>query len=265
MNDQLPGPRRYTEEEVGLILQRATEMQRAEPTALDPAGLTLAELEEIAAEAGIDPGLLRHAANELDVLQPIPTMGSRLAGAPVAIDIERVINGELPHERLEELVTTIQSATAGHGTASAVGRTLTWSSTTGSSITERQVLVSVRDRQTLIRIQENFGGLAASLFGGIMGGVGGGVGFGLGGGLSAALGLGAGLIALPLTTVAGSYFLARAIYKSQVRRRQAAAHALVDRLAEQVESAIAQVGTGLPAGPTGALPAGRHGEDPAGT
>jgi len=259
MNDYQPVLRRYTEEEVGLLLRRATEMQRAEPTSLEPAGLTLAELEEIAAEAGIDPGLLRRAANELDVLQPIPSMGSRLAGAPVAIDIERVINGEVTRERLEELVSTIQSATAGQGTAS------TWSSTTGSSITERQVLVSVRDRQTLIRIQENFGGLAASLFGGIMGGVGGGVGFGLGGGLSAALGLGAGLIALPLTTVAGSYFLARAIYKSQVRRRQAAAHALMDRLAEQVESAIAQGRTGLPATPSGALPAGPPSKDPADT
>ena len=265
MNEHEPRPRRYSEKEVGLILSRATEMQTVEPTALDSAGLTLAELEEIAAEAGIDPGLLRHAANELDILQPTPTMGSRLAGAPVAIDIERVVEGELPRERLEELATTIHSATAGQGIASAVGRTLTWSSTTGSSITERQVLVSVRDGQTLIRIQENFGGLAASLFGGIMGGVGGGVGFGLGGGLSAALGLGAGLIALPLTTVAGSYFLARAIYKSQIRRRQVAAHALVDRLAEQVEAAIGQGRTGLPAAPADALPAGPRSGDPAGT
>ena len=263
MNDQQPGTRRYNEKEVGLILRRATEMQTAEPTALDPAGLTLAELEEIAAEAGIDPALLRHAANELDVLRPPPTVGGRLAGAPVVIDIERVIEGELPRECLEELVPTIQSATAGQGTASAVGRTLTWCSSTGSSISERQVLVSVRAGQTLIRMQESFGGLAASLFGGIMGGVGGGVGFGLGGALSATLGLGAGLIALPLTTVAGSYFLARAIYKSQVRRRQASAHSLVDRLAEQVESAIGEGRTGLPAVSSNALPSGPRSEDPA--
>jgi len=264
MNDQLPGPRRYTEDEVGLILRRATEMQRAEPTALDLAGLTLAELEDIAAEAGIDPGMLRQAANELHAHRPL-TLSHRLAGAPVAIDIERVIDGELPAGRLEELAATIRSATAGQGSASSVGRTLTWSSKTGSSVTERQVLVSVRDGQTLIRIQDSFGGLAASLFGGIMGGVGGGVGFGLGGGLSAALGLGAGLIALPLAAVTGSYFLARAIYTSQVRSREAAAHALLSRLAEQVESALECGRDDLPFTDPGALPPGTRSEDlPAG-
>lgn len=238
MNDQLPGPRRYTEKEVGLILRRATEMQRAEPSALDPEGLTLADLEEIAAEAGINPGMLRRAANELHVLKPV-TFASRLAGAPVEIEIERIIKGELPAERLEELVPTIQSATSGQGTASAVGRTLTWSSRTDSNTSSQQVLVSVRDGQTLIRLQESYGGLAAGLFGGIIGGVGGGLGFGMGGALGGILGSVAFGVAIPITVVAGSYALARAIFTSQVKRRQAAAHLLVDRLAEQVESAVA--------------------------
>ena len=264
MTDQPPALRRYTEKEVRLILRQATEMQRAEPTALDPEGLTLAELEEIAAEAGIDPGLLRHAANELHTRRPA-TLGNRLAGAPMAAEIDRVIEGELPRERFEELIPTIQAATAGQGTASAVGRTLTWGSTKGSSLTERQVLVSVRDGQTLIRIQESFGDLSASLFGGLMGGVGGGVGFGLGGALAATLGLGAGLIVLPIAAVTGSYFLARAIFSSQVRSRETAARALLDRLAEQVETAIAWERTGLPAAPPGALPAGPRSEDPPGT
>ncbi len=255
MNDQPAGPRRYSENEVGLILRRATEMQRAEPTAPDPAGLTLAELEEIAAEAGIDPALLRHAANELHVLRP-PTLGSRLAGAPVAIEIERTIDGELPAERLEELVPTIQAATAGQGTASAVGRTLTWSSRTESNTSAQQVLVSVRDGQTLIRIQESFGGLAGGLFGGIMGGVGGGVGFGLGGALGGVLGSVVLAVAFPVTIVAGSYVLARSIFTAQVRRRQAEAHTLVDRLTEQVESAIAGERTGLDSGDAVALPPG---------
>lgn len=120
MNDHEPGPRRYTEKEVSLILRRATELQTVEPTALDPAGLTLGDLEEIAAEAGIDP--------------------------------------------------VIQAATAGQGTASAVGRTLTWNSRTESNMSPRQVLISAHDGVTVIRIEESFGGLSASLFGGIMGG-----------------------------------------------------------------------------------------------
>jgi hypothetical protein len=59
--------RRYGDKEVGLILRRATEFQRQEPaSAAEGGGLTLAELEEIAAEAGIDPRHLRRAASELD-------------------------------------------------------------------------------------------------------------------------------------------------------------------------------------------------------
>ena len=45
MNDLVPGSRRYSEKEVGLILRRATQMQRAEPTAGDPEGLTLVDLQ----------------------------------------------------------------------------------------------------------------------------------------------------------------------------------------------------------------------------
>jgi len=257
MNESPPGPRRYSESEVGLILRRATEMQRAQPSAPDPAGLTLSELEDIASEAGIDPELLRRAANELHVLRP-PSLGSRLAGAPMAIEIERIIQGELPRDRLEELVPTIQAATAGQGTASAVGRTLTWSSRTESNTSAQQVLVTVREGQTLIRIEESFGGLAGGLFGGIMGGVGGGVGLGLGGALAGVLGSVAVGIALPVTVLAGSYALARSIFSAQVRRRKAAAHALVERLAEQIERAI---GGRLKIDGPGALPSTPRAED----
>jgi predicted lipid-binding transport protein (Tim44 family) len=115
------------------------------------------------------------------------------------------------------------------------------------------VLISSLDGRTLIRVQETHGGLAASIFGGIIGGVGGGVGFGLGGALSATLGLGAGLIALPIATVAGSYFLARSIYAAQVRRRESAAHSLADRLAETV-SRYAVRAVPDAAGAAGSLP-----------
>ena len=136
MSESEGGRRRYSEEEVGLILRRATEIQRAEPTAPDPEGLTLAELEEIASEAGIDPALLRRAATELHSLRPA-TAASRLAGAPLEIEIERVVEGEVPRDCLEELVPSIVAATPGRGTASAVGRSLTWSSQEGSSLISR--------------------------------------------------------------------------------------------------------------------------------
>lgn len=237
MNQIDSGPRRYSEKEVGLILKRATELQRAEPSVPNPEGLTLGELEEIASEAGIDASLLRRAANELHTLQPTG-LGSRLAGAPIEIVIERTIEGEMPRDRLEELIPVMQSATAGQGTASAVGGTLTWSSRSESNTSSQQVLVSARDGRTLIRVEERLGGLAAGLFGGIMGGVGGGVGFGLGGALGGLAGSVAVGVTLPFVVLVGSYALARAIFSGQVKRREAAAHALMDRLAEHAASAV---------------------------
>ncbi len=237
MTEPTPSPRRYSEKEVGLILRRATEMQRAEPSAPDPAGLTLAELQEIAVEAGIDPALLEEAAHELESVPP-RTLDARLAGAPIRLEVERIVPGELPPEYLQDLVPTIQKGTAGQGTATAVGSTLTWSSTTDSNNSSQQVLITVRRGETLIRVEESLGGVCAGLFGGIMGGVGGGVGFGVGGALSASLGLGVGLLAFPLTAVTGSYFLARSIYRAVARGRRARAGDLASRLAEEVSRAI---------------------------
>ncbi|NIN71902.1 MAG: hypothetical protein GTO46_08230 [Gemmatimonadetes bacterium] len=144
--------RRYGEEEVGLILKRAAELQRQEPAGSgEGGGLTLAELEEIAAEAGIDPRHLQRAAQEVDSLA-VPLHGEgadRLIGAPLVLKFERSLPGELPEDRFESLLPNIQDAVEGYGQPSLLGR-------------------------TRIRIEERSSQLATQLFGGIVGGVGGG-------------------------------------------------------------------------------------------
>ena len=86
---------------------------------------------------------------------------------------------------------------------------------------------------------------------------------GLGAGVAAALGLGAGMVAFPVTVVAGSYWLARSIFKAQVQRRQAQAHALVDRLAEQIEVAVGQHRVRLAGGPAAIAPTPPGADEPA--
>jgi hypothetical protein len=60
--------RRYTDEEVAAIFERATE---TEPTALPPPvadkGMTLASLLEIGREVGVPPALISQAARSLDM------------------------------------------------------------------------------------------------------------------------------------------------------------------------------------------------------
>jgi hypothetical protein len=238
--------RRYGDEEVGLILKRAAELQRQEPAAAaEGGGLTLGELEEIAGEVGIDPRHLRRAAEEIDTLA-VPLHGEgvdRLIGAPLTLKFERILTGELPEDGLESLLPEIQDALQGYGQPSLLGRTLTWQSTSPDSERTLQVTVSSRDGRTRIRIEERISELAWSLFGGIIGGVGGGVGLGVG------LGVGIGAlqsalfaVAWPVGVITGSFLLARRFYRSAVRRRQRVLRDLLDRLTEAVEAIIAKQG-----------------------
>ena len=94
-------PRRYEEAEVAKILKRATELQREEPVrARGQEGITLAELEEIAGEVGIDARLLRRAAVELDAGAGEPTGWTRLLGEQVTLLQETTVPGEIPDREI---------------------------------------------------------------------------------------------------------------------------------------------------------------------
>ena len=238
MSDIQRGSRRYSEKEVGLILRRATELQRAEPHAEDPTGLTLAELQEVAGEVGIDPRYLRRAAAELEG-EGSPDVWSKLAGAPVSFVLERTVPGEFPESRFEELVPLMQVGTVGQGTASAVGKTLTWSSRSDTNTSSQQVLVTSRSGETLVRIEERLSGFAGGVFGGMLGGVGGGVGLGLGGALGGALGSVALAIAFPVLAIGASYGAARAIFRVHYRKRKRQMEELMGRLVGRIEIELA--------------------------
>jgi len=232
--DQRLLARRYGDKDVARILKRATELQRAEPGVADPDGLTLAELSEIAAEAGIDPSFLQRAAAEVSTRTPATSIIEQLTGAPMSVSVERVVPGELRPDQLDGIIPLIQQATDGQGTASAVGKTLTWSSRTDSNASAQQVLVASRDGTTLIRIEETFTGLAGGLFGGIVGGVGVGGGIGFGGAMAGVAGSVALAFALPITIIGGSYLAARTIFMRVVRKHESAAVGLGDQIAEYV-------------------------------
>lgn len=228
-----PAVRRYSEKEVGRLLRRATELQRSEPSLPDPGGFTLGELEEVALEAGIDPRYLRKAAAELEAGAG-EGLAEKLTGAPIGFVLERTVPGELPESRFEALVPLLSAGTIGQGNASAVGKTLTWSSRSDSNTSSQQVLVQARDGETLVRVEERLGGFAGGLFGGLMGGVGGGVGIGVGGAVGGVLGLPLFAVAFPVTVIAGTYVAAREIFKAHVRRRRRHMQELLDRIVEQV-------------------------------
>jgi hypothetical protein len=257
MTESNPDHRRYSEKEVTRLLKRATELQRALPVASASKGLTLSELEEVAAEAGLDPALLRQAAAELDV-GSLPSAGSgigvRLAGAPLRTVIERTLQGEVPVAAFTTMVPIIQMAADAPGQASQVGNTMTWQSQNPSSPRSLQILIAAHTGQTLIRIEERYGALAGGLFGGFVGG-GTGISIGVGGAIGGALASAALAVALPLAITTSTYLVVRRVFRSIVRRRRGAIEKLLDTLADHAVQAIeaagpGQLGPGRPSAPT---------------
>ena len=231
--------RRYSEKEAGAILRKAAEIQRAEPSAADPSGFSLAELEEVAREAGIDPAVVRSAAAELDVPAG-ENFSAALVGGPLTVRLEAELPGEYPAERFDGLVPAIQGASPLQGHAGVVGKTLTWSARSESNTSSLQVLVVASGGKTLIRVEERLGGMATALFGGIIGGVGAGAGVGIGVGVGTAIGSTLLAVGFPVFMLGGSYYLSRAIYGAYVKKERSKLRSLLDQLSAHASSVIAE-------------------------
>lgn len=240
-------PRRYSDEEVRGLLKRASDLESQETALPAPLqGPTLEELESIAAEAGISKVALRQAAREMELdsrgdMVPASGVGARILGAPVSLELERTIPGEVSTPVLEGLIPTIQRAGDGMGQPSLLGRTLTWQSTNPQSARSLHVSVRVMQDKTHLLVEERYGNLAGGLFGGIMGGVGGGVGIGVGFGVGLGA-LGSALFAtiFPVSVITGSFFLARTIFGNFVRKRARTLERLMDEMVAVVEEGVAE-------------------------
>lgn len=88
----------YSDEEFALILRQASELAtRAEPSGTSSGGLTLAEMQAVAAQVGIDPALVERAArmvavkaaaSPLDRLMGGPLRHAEVARFPVRLDAD---------------------------------------------------------------------------------------------------------------------------------------------------------------------------------
>lgn len=242
-------PRRYDDDEVARLLKRATELHEDEPARVSRGGgLTLKELEEIAVEAGINPAYLRRAARELDEpTSPGAARSKQLLGEDTTLLYERVISGEIPDEAFEDLVAVLQSSSLDYGQPSLLGRTLTWRAETPSKTRAIQVVVTSRDGETHIRVEERLHQLAGGLFGGVTAGVGLGVGMGVGLPVGiVTLGSPLFAVAFPVSVIGLSFLGAREIYRGLVSGRRRVLSELTERLAQRVTAAVASKREALP-------------------
>lgn len=153
--------RTYTQEEVALLFERAAELQARSARHQQGEGLTLAELERIAAEAGLDPAAVRAAAAELDA-PGRPLTGRRSGATATHVYTERWVPGPLREEAWEETVAELRHrfdsdlgdlvGMHGYGTSTTeqIGRAVEWRHTSLSGV-ETRVLVQPRGEHLCVR------------------------------------------------------------------------------------------------------------------
>ena len=236
--------RKFNDEEVALIIKRAAELQQTEQVAQEPAStMSLAEVEQIASEAGIDSRLIRRAAQGLDLHQEV-NRPSAFAGAPTRLVFERVVDGEVQAEDFEMLIAEIRRAMGENGLPSVIGKSLAWTSDFRGGRRRgggRKVDISVVSRGgiTTIRVEEELRNLAGRLFGGIMGGGGGGtagLSMGIGAEVFHSIPVGFGIWA---AAIASAYVVARTIFVRMASRREQELCTLIDKLEAQVVETVA--------------------------
>ncbi|HSM16410.1 MAG TPA: hypothetical protein VK845_05350 [Gemmatimonadales bacterium] len=197
--------RRFTDQEVALVLQRAAEIEERRATTAGGRGLTLGELRDIAREVGLSPEVIDEAV--ASVRGGVRLSTRSLLGAALSAKAARGVRGRLEEDDLQRLIGVIEDRVDAAGTVTEALGTVRWTSIGRGHKFDRttQVSLTAADRETQIQVVQRYpSGFRAVLHGlptawGAM--IGGavaasvavaplvGIGIGLGG---AALGLGIG-------------------------------------------------------------------------
>jgi serine/threonine-protein kinase len=232
-------------------------------------GHMIGNVRDAAIEAGIDSKYVDHAlverglgtsqtveasraqAGPLDI-QDRRKEANAFLGTSAMVQLEVVIDGEMPDCDFDLLVDIVRDHTGESGQLSAIGRSLSWHSSPEKGNTHVSVLP--RNGKTTIRVSETLRPAAGGFFGGMMGGLGGlSIPVWLGVGIRTAAPLGA--IVLWGTTVGLGYLGARFAFSRYAARRDRIQHSLIEALAQQCRDSIA--GAELDAGTRPSLPPGR--------
>lgn len=221
--------KRFSRQEVELIVRRAAELQRRPSDDRIAAGASLAEVEALAGQLGIERSHVRAAALELHR----PKAGGlavRLLGAPTRLRLSRTLPRAITSDAFERLLLIIQEAEES-GNVAVVGNTLTWSS--GQRPVRRTIVVSSHEDGTTLTLDIQARPLAGGLFAGFGGG------FGIAAGANAAAAAVAqhslALGALTAAIGATAYLVPRFVFRRRIAGEIRRGEALLDRLVAELE------------------------------
>ena len=146
--------RRFTDQDIGLILRRAVELEESSSgrSGSRAKGFTLGELEEIAKEAGIDPGMVGQAVAEMESRHGLEP---KSIGGPSPVKREvRTLPGELSREAVGKLMQTVDREVEAQGTVVEALGGVRWTSNTRFLST--QVSVEPSGDDTILRVEERY-------------------------------------------------------------------------------------------------------------
>jgi len=123
---RLNGPRRYDDQEIAEILERATTGRDGQPVLPGNDGLTLDELEQIGTEVGIHPDRIAAAARSLDSTAPAVAV-ERFLGAPRSVARTLRIERALTEEEWARLVGDLRRTFNAKGRLEQHGTLRSWS------------------------------------------------------------------------------------------------------------------------------------------
>ena len=217
--------RRFTDREVALVLRRAAELDKASPGGGTGRGLSVADLQEIAAEVGIEPSLVTRAVEEMESrgsLEPLALLG------PPAVRREiHAVPAELTREQLKELIRIMDRDIPAQGTVTEALDSVRWTSSNWT----KGILVAVElaKGETILRVEEGYAAHIRQICHFIP------MSYGLFGGLITPLELGLGSVAIVAGAVLGTAVgygvgdgIWRAISAGSARRVRSLAAKLAD-------------------------------------
>jgi len=222
--------RRYSDQEFARIMEASAGTQPVPALrALQPrTGLTLAEMQAIAAEVGIRPEVVARVTRALPVR--VESEAARLFGGPATFQMEFALDGEADEAALGRVLDAVRRATAQQGEASLATTRLEWSS---SAQKELAVNVTAAEGRTRVMIisDRSTGAAVTSLLAVVAGGV----AFGVTGAILEPTGVIAiGAMALGIAGTAAA--TARTVWAASTRRCRTLLARLTTAIADTLES-----------------------------
>ncbi len=143
----------YKGKEIDAILRAAARLQEEDHARNDQGlGLSLSEVEEIAAEAGIDPKFVRQAAlvtsSEMDDDEDF-----HFWGGPITLRRNFIVNRALSKQEMEELVPVFQRIKDNGGSTDSLGNSVTWTSSARKDAGSTVIMMQVDGDKTVCRLK----------------------------------------------------------------------------------------------------------------